>query len=442
MAVTHHLKRMQRSRFIKNVALVATGTAGAHAVTMLTAPIITRLYGPEAFGVLGAFVSIVSIIVPIAAFSYPLAIVPAENDYEARQLSHLAVYISSAFACFLLLLILFARDVIVDVLGIVDLRDLLVLVPLVIVFSAWLQIAQQWNIRKNRFRLTAKVAVLTSLVLNVAKVLGGLLYPVAAVLVILTTISSAVQTSLLFLGSRFYSNQRKSKEKVSGPRLNTTAKRYYGFPLYRAPQELINAMSQSLPVLMLAGLFGPVPAGLYSLGRMVMEIPARFIGNSVRDVFYPRITEGARKGEDLSLLILKATAGMATMGIIPFGLIIAFGPSIFGIIFGNEWVGAGQYASWLAIFFFFSFINKPSIAAVPALGLHKMLLIYEVLSTAGKILGLAIGFHVFGNDLTAVALFSIVGTCSYIILILYIYSKARKGSGDNGEASTKKSLLI
>jgi len=43
------------SKFVRNVAIVATGTAGAQAITMAFSPINTRLYGPEAFGILGTF---------------------------------------------------------------------------------------------------------------------------------------------------------------------------------------------------------------------------------------------------------------------------------------------------------------------------------------------------------------------------------------------------
>jgi len=38
------------SALVRNVALVGSGTAGAQAITMAFSPVITRIYGPEAFG--------------------------------------------------------------------------------------------------------------------------------------------------------------------------------------------------------------------------------------------------------------------------------------------------------------------------------------------------------------------------------------------------------
>ena len=47
------------------MSLVATGTAGAQAISMAFAPLITRIYGPEAFGVLGTFMALLPVNFPV-----------------------------------------------------------------------------------------------------------------------------------------------------------------------------------------------------------------------------------------------------------------------------------------------------------------------------------------------------------------------------------------
>jgi IS5 family transposase len=71
------------------VAVVASGTAGAQAITMGFSPVITRLYGPEAFGLLGVFMAMVQVLVPAAALTYPIAIVLPKEDRDARVLARL-----------------------------------------------------------------------------------------------------------------------------------------------------------------------------------------------------------------------------------------------------------------------------------------------------------------------------------------------------------------
>ena len=56
----------QSSSFATDVLKLVTGTTLAQVITVLAAPVISRLYGPEAFGFLTLFTSITSIIGVVA----------------------------------------------------------------------------------------------------------------------------------------------------------------------------------------------------------------------------------------------------------------------------------------------------------------------------------------------------------------------------------------
>ncbi len=60
------------SSFATDVLKLVTGTTFAQIIAILASPLLTRLYGPEAFGFLALFTSITSIIGVIACM--PLAI--------------------------------------------------------------------------------------------------------------------------------------------------------------------------------------------------------------------------------------------------------------------------------------------------------------------------------------------------------------------------------
>jgi len=419
--------KFYESKFVRNVAIVATGTAGAQAISMAFAPIITRLYGPESFGLLGTFMALVAVLTPIAALAYPIAIVLPKEDSDAKGIMRLSAYISLAMAVFVALALLIGGARLLTLVGAEAIAAFVLLIPLNMLFSAWLQITGQWLIRKKQFQVTAKVAVAQAIMGNSVKVGIGWFNPLAAVLIVLTTIGSAFQAAMLYLvarsadGSAFQTRQTQAKLPML-----TLAKRYYDFPLYRAPQIFINAISQSLPVLMLAAFFGPAAAGFYAIGRSVLGMPAQLIGNSVGTVFYPRITEAAHKGENLTRLLLKATLVLAAVGFLPFAIVMAFGPWLFGFIFGAEWVVAGEYARWMALMLFFNFINRPAVATIPVLDLQKGLMVYEVFSTSSKLAALYIGFVLFESDKAAVAFFSVFGAIAYIILITWVMLSAKR----------------
>jgi O-antigen/teichoic acid export membrane protein len=419
------LAELANSRFVRNVAIVATGTAGAQAITMAFAPVITRLYGPEAYGVLGAFTAILNIMTPLTALTYPIAIVLPKNNADAIGLVKLSLAIALITSLSAALALVIFKEPIIRTFNLQAIESFILLLPLAMMFSAFLAAASQYVIRHKLFKTNAKIAVLQSLFVNGTKAGFGLFIPAAAVLVAITTLGSALHALLLYLGVKKTMPDSPAKPAVKPLPLMHLAYRHRDFAYYRTPQIFINAISQSMPVLLLAALFGPAAAGFYSLGKMVLGAPTTLIGQSVASVFYPRVNEAVLARENPYRLVLKATLSLAGAGAFPFGIIVVFGPWLFSFVFGDQWVIAGEYARWLSVYFFFNFINKPSVATVPVIGIQKGLLVYELFSTTGKAVGLLIGFYYFKSDMAAVALFSVIGALAYFSMISWIIYRAK-----------------
>ena len=422
MNLVKKIQAFLRKPFVRNVTIVASGTAAAQVITMAFSPLITRIYGPEAFGLLGIFQSLVAILTPIAALAYPIAIVLPKEDSEAKGLVKLSFLVSAAIFCAVVVVMLTGGEKLLALLDSEAIAPYVMLIPLSMVFAAYMQIGQQWLIRKKQFAITARVAVLQSFLLNSAKTVIGWVNPVGAVLVVLATLGHGLHAAMLGVGIKKSGTFTRNLPPQHTPQLSlkNLAKQYYDFPLYRAPQIFINATSQSLPTLMLASFFGPSSAGFYTICRTVLGMPSRLVGQAVGDVFYPRVTEASHRGEDVSRLILKATLALAAVGFLPFAVVVAFGPQLFAFVFGGEWRVAGEYARWISVWVFFQFINKPSVIAIPALKLQKSLLIYELFSTASKVLALFIGFSIFSSDIIAIAIFSMFGVFAYVFLIIWV----------------------
>ena len=113
-------------------------------------------------------------------------------------------------------------------------------------------------------------------------------------------------------------------------------------------------------------------------------------------------------GQNLTPLIVKATGVLAVVGFLPFAVVIVFGPSMFGFVFGSEWVEAGIYARWVALMLFFLFINKPAISSVPVLRIQKGYMYFGFISAGIKIAALYLGFIIYHTATKAIALFSVL----------------------------------
>lgn len=405
--------------FLRNILILTSGTAAAQSIGMLLSPIITRLYGPEAYGLMGSFTAIITIIAPVAALTLPIAIVLPKKSEDANGLIKLSLYITFINAILITLFLFLFHEPIVKIFKLQDISSYLFLIPIVILLAGITQISEQWLIRLREFGVSAKVTLLQSIIVNGGKISVGIFYPIASVLIIFTVLSHGLKAILMIFYTRKSNTDNLLSTVSEKTPIRMIASKYRDFPFYRAPQVLLNAISHGAPVLLLSGLFGPSSAGFYALSRTVLSMPLQLIGKSVGDVFYPRFTEAVKNGEDHTKLLIKSTYVLAIVSLIPFGIVIAFGPWLFEFVFGTGWEVAGEYSRWIALWSFFALINRPVVSAIPVLNLQSKFLIYEVVSLLVRIVALFIAFTLYKSDIYAIATFSVAGALLNILLITF-----------------------
>ncbi|MHB0774098.1 lipopolysaccharide biosynthesis protein [Halomonas sp. WWR20] len=421
------LARLARKTFVRNVATVASGAALSQVITLGLTPVITRLYDPNVIGILGTFMTVVAILAPLASLTYPVAIVLPKHDGQALGLVRLAALIAVVTALGASLILLLWGHDIVSLLGAETLSPFLAFLPLAMLLMAGVQIAEQWLIRKSHYKATAKALIAKALVLNGSKVGVGLFGPTALALIILTVLGTAFHVFILMkyaLQGKVSAGEAADEEGESRS-LKDLARRYVDFPMYRTPQVFLNALSQGLPVLMLASLFGPAAAGFYTLARQALGAPAQLLSKSIGDVFYPRISAAEKNGENLAKLLIQATVALLALGVVPFGVVMLAGPWLFGLVFGDEWSMAGEYARWLSVWLFFGLVNRPAVSSLPVLKLQGVFLVYEMVSMVIRFGALSVGFYFMKDDIAAVALFALSGAILNVALIAFtiLYSR-------------------
>lgn len=422
-----YAKRLANSHFVRNVIIVATGTAGAQAITMAFSPIITRLYGPEALGILGIFTAILTVLTPLAALSYPIAIVLPKRDADAIGLARLAIGVAAVISLMTALLFILFKTSIVEVLNLQAIEPFIFFLPLAMFFSVVMEVMSHWLIRKRFFKVKAKVAVLQALWLNSAKAGVGLFFPFSTILIILATLGSALHAAMLRIGVKKSLRGEVIQKNQSTNWIHESrflAWRHRDFAYYRTPQIVLNAASQSMPVLMLSSFFGPSVAGFYTLARMVLNVPSRLIGQSLSDVFYPKFVETRQAGNSGKSLIINSFLSLLAVGSLPYIIIIFLGPFLFHFVFGYEWEVSGEFARWMAVWLITVLASRPVISAIPALGLQRQFLLFEIAAFLLRAIALAIGYVVFSSATSSIAVFSLANAVLYLALTAYVIAKS------------------
>ncbi|PCD00060.1 lipopolysaccharide biosynthesis protein [Halopseudomonas pelagia] len=427
--VSMGIRELTKSKLLRNILTVVSGTAGAQMVAMAFMPIITRLYGPENYGVLGVFLGLVAMTVPVAALTYPMSIVLPSRDDEGRNLVKLSIILAIGVAALSAVLLHFFGGQLVALMGVEAITPFLMLLPLAMFCGAALETAQQWLIRKQRFKVTARVAVAHSIIHNIGRSTAGLIHASAAMLVITTALGPLLHAGMLFFGIRRDKAIGRKHPEDQPTEVSTilgVAGRYSDFPIYRAPQMLINAVSQNLPTLVLAAYFGASAAGFFAICKQTLSMPTHLIGKSVADVYYPKLAKAIQEEQAITGMLLKAFIGLAAVGLVPFATVFFFGPWLFSFVFGTEWAIAGEFARWLALSEYAVFISRPCTVAAPALRLQRRYLAIEVISTIMRVSSLFIGALWLQDALGTVIAFAMASIFIYTSLIFIVLYEARK----------------
>lgn len=380
----------------------------AQGIALVATPFVTRLYGPESFGILGTFMALIGFLMPLSALSYPMAIVLPSDDEHAFGLVRLSLVIGLVSSLAVEVMLLMFGQYLAANLQLEPLRPFFAFIPPAMFLSAALAALNYWTIRKKLFTLNATITVIHAAFLNGSKAGLGLIAPMPGILIGSTVGAWIAQATLLACTGELRGMLRavtSPSRWLSAP----LAYRYRDFPLYRAPQLALNTLSTSAPTLLMASFFGIESAGYYALGATVLAAPLTLIGRSVGDSLYPRINDCVLSKKPIAPILLHSTKAIALVALVPFALVVIAGPWLFAVVFGADWRRAGLYSSWMAVWLFFALMNRPAMAAIPVLRVQKSLLGYEIATLILRGCGLFIGFHVFHSDVIAVAVFSCIG---------------------------------
>jgi len=201
---------------------------------------------------------------------------------------------------------------------------------------------------------------------------------------------------------------RDNSKTVSLTGMRTVAGRYRRFPLFASWSSLINLMSMQMPVLMLSYYFGGAITGLYALGYRVLQLPMRFVGQSISQVYFSSAAE-ANLADNLGPTTEKVFRNLLVISLPFFVLLGIIAPELFSVVFGATWQKAGVYVQILIPWFFFAFIATPLSMLVSVLEKQATELILQIIFLFFLTVSFVIGGMQSNADLS-IFLFSLTGS--------------------------------
>ncbi|MCC5881193.1 MAG: oligosaccharide flippase family protein [Halomonas sp.] len=399
-------KLLPTQAFARGVSVLVGGTAGAQLLTLLAAPLLTRLYGPEDFGLLAVYGGLLALFTVVASGRYQLAIPLPETQREAAEVLALSLLLVSLTTLGALLLVGLGGRGLAELLGVPALTPWLWLLPLGVAFAGTYQAVTHWAVRTRAFSTIAATRIKQSLALLFIQLAAS---PIGAGGLLLGHAAGQGAGTLTLARPAL----RAIKEHRIGPvGMWSAARRYRKFPLFSTWSGLFNTLGKQLPPLLFAALFSPLAAGLYALAHRVLAMPMALIGEAVGKVFFASAAEAHRRGE-LGALVAKVHAVLAQVAMPPAIVLVLIGPDLFALVFGERWREAGEFARWMAPWLYLVFVTSPLSHLFSVLERQGQGLIFQTVMLVVRVAAIAIGAAA-DDLLLTVALFSLGSAACWI----------------------------
>lgn len=415
-ALKNQLSHLRQSSFIKNMLIVMSGTAFAQAFGFALTPVISRLFTPDDFGIFGSFNAVLGVIAAGVTLDYSQAIMLPKEKNDALHLFFISVIATIIITFLCIIACLVVPSSMMAVMKSPNAWALVLLVFAILITGLNVSL-QSWCVRIKAFKHTSASQVIRSVSSNGMQIGFGFLQTGPIGLIISSVIADFLASINLF--RVFLSDFKQSFANIKLSRLQELSKEYIDFPMYSASQNVINALSSGLPVLLLTHFFGIAVAGAYAFGLRLLATPMGLVTRALRQVLFQKASEIQHQGGSLLSLYFKVTLGLFSLGIIPTIILFVWSPQIFAFIFGSQWYEAGVYARWLILWMLFVFCNVPAVLFARLIRIQKTVFYYDLILLFARSAALCIG-GIYLKALQSIVLFSAIGAIMNLLLILLV----------------------
>jgi O-antigen/teichoic acid export membrane protein len=343
----------------KGVLILGTGSILAQIVGILGILIITRLYSPSDFGLLGIFSAVLAVIMTFISFRYEFAIPVPKDSETAAHLLVLCISLVCLSSLVLSILLILFGSYFVTIFNLQTIAPFFWLVIIGCLGTGTYQALNYWAIKKQDYATITYTQINQSISGNLCKIFFGIIGIGSLGLLFGEVISHITGVGTFVKKIRL--SDRDSFRSISFSGLIRAAREYRDFPIFSMPATLIFTVSMQFPIFFITLFYGVKEVGWYTLAYQMLTLPASFIGNSIAQVFYGEAAKQMHNNPSvLKALYLNIVKKLTLISIPIIGVIALLAPFIFPIIFGKSWLGAGLYTLPLAIVAISEFITGPT----------------------------------------------------------------------------------
>ena len=268
------------SRFFRDIGIISGATILAQAITLISLPILTRIYPTQDFEDFGVFVAFTAILSSVLSLRFNIAIPLSKDNKDFDITTSLSVLSTFTLSTLFVGLYLLFKEFIPTIDYLKDEWFVLGIIFSALGMSVY-NICIAVAAYSKEFVAVSKSKVIRSIASNSTQIVlgllsfgGGLLFGYlilcwAGVALFLRNIARIIISSLRIPKSEI---KKSFFEKIE-------------YPIFSVPEALFFSLGSNLPIIIIAWYTQNAEAGVFFIALKFISIPMIFLGQSISTVY-------------------------------------------------------------------------------------------------------------------------------------------------------------
>ncbi|MFT4683534.1 MAG: O-antigen/teichoic acid export membrane protein [Patiriisocius sp.] len=408
------VKKIRKSKLLKNTLVLSAGQFVSQILLLIGLPVITRLYTPEDFGLLAAFVAAANILSSFFVLKFDQALVLPESDSVAKYLLNFISKIPLVFFLVLIGPFIFFKSYLSELFKIKD--SFVYLVPVFAMLISYGQIFLAYRNRQEKYQLMSYsrvLLVISTIILQIGFIYfydinNGLVYGLLGGQFIYFIVIGFTDIKEL----SYFIKDSKNKYRVFFIK-------YKDFPKYTLPSSFLNISTIQLIPIILLFYFGAEVAGLVFIIQKILGAPFGLLGESIKQVVYKKMsTLGSNRAGLYKLTTQVVIVSFVFVGLLMAVIYITL-PYLFKYLFSPEYYQSIEFFLYLIPFYLFQLAVSPILSVVFVMKRQKEYFIWEIFRFFIVISALVFG-GMYHDVFTTLLLYSTSQALLYTIIFIFI----------------------
>lgn len=412
------IQTLMKSQMLRNVTKISSGTMLGQAISIVTLPIFTRLYGATVIGYWTLFTSVAVIVNAFSDLGLSNAIMMDDEGEQSEKLFSVITTISFIISLIVGVGYFVIKSVTPDPSGLHPLFYSIVLFVLIFT-QQQVNVCYNWLNKKKQYNILMKNPIINNVSVAVIAIPLGLMgftkygYYIGLVLgQVFTLFHMRRYLPRIFFDFKF-------RDHFDVIRSHLT------YVKFQMPTYLVAQVKNQAPVFFIRSFFGVEILGYYSVCMRVLNIPVNLLASSIGKVYYQTAAEMKKKGQEVGDFTFRNIKRAMYVAIAPMIVIMSFGDIVCTLFLGNAYVITGNLSRIIVFMTFFQFLMMATQGITIVLEKQHYALISGIVQIIGYVAGLSIGKYVFSSLYIAVALMTVV----FCVIQIIYFSKLFKIAG-------------